>query len=131
MAKTPGLPLRMRRQARWSEPPTCAPAPVGREASTKSEYSGSLAVPSNALRSASPATTPLPGVGHLSRLFSPPKSTGTSAVRQNFNQHLADDPSRPAALLLGYIRQVCALVARLAGRAPRPPTDGRSSGGRH
>jgi hypothetical protein len=35
----------------------------------------------------------------------------SSAVRQNFNQHLADDPSRPAALLLGYIRQVCALVA--------------------
>ncbi|HEX7500839.1 MAG TPA: hypothetical protein VF524_11140, partial [Polyangia bacterium] len=34
-----------------------------------------------------------------------------SAVRHNFNQHLADDPSRPAALLLGYIRQVCALVA--------------------
>jgi hypothetical protein len=32
-------------------------------------------------------------------------------VRQNFNQLLATDPSRPAALLLGTIRQVCALVA--------------------
>src|ERR1039457_7199598 len=35
----------------------------------------------------------------------------TRAVRQKFNQHLADDPSRPASLLLGCIRQVCALVA--------------------
>ena len=34
-----------------------------------------------------------------------------SAVRQNSDQHLSDDPSHPAALLLGCIRLVCVLVA--------------------
>jgi hypothetical protein len=36
---------------------------------------------------------------------------GASASSQNFDHVWAADPSRPAALLLGYIRRVCALVA--------------------
>jgi len=38
-------------------------------------------------------------------------STSHLVPSPEFNQHLAADPSRPTALLLGYIRQVCALVA--------------------
>jgi hypothetical protein len=42
---------------------------------------------------------------------SPSVEIQASAVRQNFDQHLADDASRLAALLLGYIGRLCALVA--------------------
>ncbi|HJX52899.1 MAG TPA: hypothetical protein VJ801_09055, partial [Polyangia bacterium] len=40
-----------------------------------------------------------------------PPGCRASVSGQNFGHVWAADPSRPAALLLGYIRQVCALVA--------------------
>jgi len=55
------------------------------------------------------------------------EESGTSASGQNFATF--GRPIQPAAaLLLGYIRQVCALVAPCV-RAPRPPKHDRSSDG--